>query len=56
MERQRQEPLDLLGRLNTDQSMQDHLRFTRELIALRKHQPALRARRSTSSMSTMPTG
>jgi 1,4-alpha-glucan branching enzyme len=29
--------------LNTDQSMQDHLRFTRELIGLRNHQPALRA-------------
>ena len=28
--------------LNTDQSMQDHLRFCRELIALRMHQPALR--------------
>jgi 1,4-alpha-glucan branching enzyme len=29
--------------LNTDQSMQDHLRFYRELIALRRHQPALRS-------------
>jgi 1,4-alpha-glucan branching enzyme len=28
--------------LKTDQSMQDHLRFCRELIALRRHQPALR--------------
>jgi 1,4-alpha-glucan branching enzyme len=26
----------------TDQAMVDHLRFTRELIALRRHQPALR--------------
>lgn len=29
--------------LTTDKSMQDHLRFYRELIALRNHQPALRA-------------
>ncbi|MFI5456934.1 MAG: alpha amylase C-terminal domain-containing protein [Isosphaerales bacterium] len=29
--------------LKTDQTMQDHLRFCRELIALRKHQPALRS-------------
>ena len=28
--------------LESDQSMQDHLRFYRELIALRRHQPALR--------------
>ena len=30
-------------RLITDKSMQDHSRFTRELIGLRRHQPALRA-------------
>ena len=29
--------------LDADRSMQDHLRFYRELIALRRHQPALRA-------------
>src|SRR6185437_13707918 len=28
--------------LESDRSMQDHLRFCRELIALRRHQPALR--------------
>ena len=28
--------------LATDQAMQDHLRFSRELIGLRRHQPALR--------------
>jgi 1,4-alpha-glucan branching enzyme len=31
--------------LNTDRAMIDHLRFTRELLALRRRQPALRGER-----------